>query len=73
MLKPMLPSPMMPRVWPRGLCDSTAVLVWQSWNAADEPRAALWHHWRLRNVATMKNMAKSATDSVDAAALGYVR
>jgi hypothetical protein len=32
-------------------------------------RKAVVHHWRFRKVARIRKMAKSATDSEDAAAL----
>ena len=44
----MLPRPMMPSVWPRGLCERAAALVWQSWKSAAEPRADVVH---LRGVS----------------------
>ena len=69
MVKPMLPRPMMPRVWPRGLWERIAALVWQSWKAEGEERAAVVHQLRLRKTERMLKMAKSATDSADAAAL----
>lgn len=64
---------MTPRVWPRGLWDTGAAFVWQSWKAAGESRADVVHQFRLRNVDRMRNRAKSETDSEDAAALGRVR
>ena len=39
----MLPSPMTPRVWPRGLSDAAAVCLWLSWKAAGEARADVVH------------------------------
>lgn len=68
----MLPSPMTPRTLPRGLCESTAAFSWQSANSAAEARAAVVHQVRLRKVAKMRKIAKSATASVDAAALGVL-
>jgi hypothetical protein len=86
----MLPSPMIPRLCPRGLWESAAALVWQSLKSAADERADCVHLepvrvvWRVemggvayqvkfRKVARMRKMAKSATASEDAAALGNVR
>ena len=57
-----------PRVWPRGLRDTAAALVWQSLKVSGV-RDAVVHHWRLRKVERIRKRAKSATDSEDAAAL----
>ena len=66
---PIAPSPMIPRVWPRGLCEMAAARVWQSLKSAEENRAAVVHQLRFRKVDRMRKIAKSATDSEDAAAL----
>lgn len=68
----MFPKPMIPREWPRGLCERMAALVWQSWKASGEARAAVVHQLRFRKVARMWKMAKSATDSAEAAALSLL-
>ena len=49
-----------------------AALAWQSWKASGDARAAVVHQFRLRKVAMMLKMAKSATDSDVAAALGWM-
>lgn len=41
--------------------------------SAAEERAAVVHQLRLRKVAKMRKIAKSATASVEAAALGNIR
>jgi hypothetical protein len=41
--------------------------------SAGEERAAAVHQLRLRKVAKMRKIAKSATASVEAAALGNIR
>ena len=87
--KPILPSPMMPRLCPRGLCESAAACVWQSLKSAAEERADCVHldglrsigekrkkdtyQVRFRKVARMRKMAKSATASEEATALRGVR
>lgn len=48
-MKPMLPSPIIPREWPRGLWDTAAAWVWQSEKAAGEPRAAVVHLFLVRS------------------------
>lgn len=59
----------MPRECPLGLCERIAALVWQSWNASGESRADVVHQLRFRKVERMLKIAKSATDSAEAAAL----
>jgi len=69
----MLPKPMMPSVWPRGLWDRGGARVWHSLKASGEARADVVHQFRLRKAARMRKIAKSATDSEEAAALELVR
>jgi hypothetical protein len=52
------------------LWDRAAACVWQSWKAAGESHADVVAQFRFRKVARMRKMAKSATDSEEAAALG---
>lgn len=60
-------------MWPLGLWERAAAASWQDLNSEGEARAAVVHQVKLRKVARMRNMAKSATASVDAAALERVR
>ncbi len=65
----MLPSPITPRLLPRGLRETAAACVWQSLNSAVDERAAVVHQFKLRKVDNIRKIAKSATASVEAAAL----
>ncbi len=53
--------------------EIAAAFSWHSLKVAGVERAAVVHHVRLRKVAKIRKMAKSATASVDAAALWNVR
>lgn len=64
---------MTPRLLPRGLWERAAAWVWHSVKSAVDERAAAVHQLRLRKVARMRKIAKSATASVEAAALDDVR
>lgn len=47
--------------------------MWHSSKAEGEARADVVHQFRLRKAERMRKMAKSETDSEEAAALGKVR
>lgn len=66
---PILPSPMMPRAKPLGLCVMAAMLRLASTKRSGwHDRADRLLHVNLRKVDSSSQMAASATDSVQAAA-----
>jgi hypothetical protein len=70
MRNPILPSPIIPSVCPRGLWDVIVARLWQSKNCSLlHDRAAWVTHVSSRKVDRMPNIAKSATASVEAEAL----
>jgi hypothetical protein len=62
---PMLPRPMTPRMWPRGLWETAVALRWQLVKVAAVEEAEM-HQGRWRKVERMPKRVKSATDSVEA-------
>lgn len=59
----------MPREKPFGLCVTAAMFLFAFWNSETEQERAAWlDQVKARKVLRIRNIAASATDSVQAAA-----